>query len=62
VLGNGGRQIMRFHFRATYWACAARLPRLPETLTAVTDVILCPFSRERLAADGRASPAGGWSV
>ena len=51
VLGNGSRQIMRFHFQGDILG----LPLLafadsPETVTAVTDAILCPFSRERLAA------------
>lgn len=51
VLGNGSRQIMRFHFQGDILG----LPFLafadsPETVTAVTDVTLCPFSRERLAA------------
>jgi CRP/FNR family transcriptional regulator, anaerobic regulatory protein len=50
VLGNGSRQIMRFHFPGDILG----LPLLafadsPETVTAVTDVSLCPFSRERLA-------------
>ena len=50
VLGNGSRQIMRFHFQGDILG----LPLLafadsPETVTAVTDVTLCPFSRERLA-------------
>ena len=51
MLGNGSRQIMRFHFRGDILG----LPLLafrdsPETVTAVTDVTLCPFGRERLAA------------
>lgn len=51
VLGNGSRQIMRFLFPGDILG----LPLLafadsPETVTAVTDVTLCPFSRERLAA------------
>ena len=51
VLGNGSRQIMRFHFQGDI----VGLPLLafadsPETVTAVTEVILAPFSRERLAA------------
>jgi CRP/FNR family transcriptional regulator len=51
VLGNGSRQIMRFHFQGDILG----LPLLafadsPETVTAVTDTVLCPFSRERLAA------------
>jgi CRP-like cAMP-binding protein len=51
VLGNGSRQIMRFHFQGDILG----LPLLafadsPETVTAVGDAILCPFSRERLGA------------
>jgi CRP-like cAMP-binding protein len=51
ILGNGSRQIMRFYFQGDKLG----LPLLafansPETVTAVTDVILCPFGRERLAA------------
>ena len=51
VLGNGSRQIMRFHFKGDLIG----LPLLafadsPETVTAVTEVILAPFSRERLGA------------
>jgi len=50
ILGNGSRQIMRFYFQGDILG----LPLLafadsPETVTAVTDVILCPFSRERFA-------------
>ena len=50
VLGNGSRQIMRFHFQGDILG----LPLLafadsPETVTAVTDVVLAPFSREKLA-------------
>lgn len=50
VLGNGTRQIMRFHFPGDILG----LPFLafaesPETVTAVTDVTICPFSRERFA-------------
>jgi CRP/FNR family transcriptional regulator, anaerobic regulatory protein len=51
LLGNGSRQIMRFHFKGDVLG----LPLLafadsPETMTAVTDVELSPFSRERVAA------------
>lgn len=51
MLGTGARQIMRFHFPGDI----VGLPLLafadsPETITAVTDVALAPFSRERLAA------------
>jgi CRP-like cAMP-binding protein len=50
VLGNGSRQILRFHFKGDILG----LPLLafadsPETVTAVTDVVLSPFSREKLA-------------
>lgn len=49
VLGNGSRQILRFHFQGDILG----LPLLafaepPETVTAVTDVVLSPFSREKL--------------
>jgi len=50
VLGNGSRQILRFYFQGDILG----LPLLafadsPETVTAVTDVVLSPFSREKLA-------------
>jgi CRP/FNR family transcriptional regulator len=50
VLGNGSRQILRFHFKGDFLG----LPLLafadsPETVTAVTDVVVSPFSREKLA-------------
>ena len=50
VLGNGSRQILRFHFRGDILG----LPLLafadsPETVTAVTDAVVAPFSREKLA-------------
>ncbi len=50
VLGNGSRQILRFHFQGDILG----MPLLafadsPETVTAVTDVVLAPFSREKLA-------------
>lgn len=50
VLGNGSRQIMRFHFQGDLLG----LPLLaftdsPESVTAVTEVVVCPFTRERLA-------------
>jgi CRP-like cAMP-binding protein len=49
VLGNGSRQILRFHFQGDILG----MPLLafsepPETVTAVTDVVLSPFSREKL--------------
>jgi CRP/FNR family transcriptional regulator, anaerobic regulatory protein len=51
VLGNGSRQIMRFHFQGDFLGLPLlAFPDCPETITAVTGVVLCPFSRERLAA------------
>ncbi len=51
VLGNGSRQIMRFHFQGDILGLALlAFADSPETVTAVTDVTLCPFGRERLAA------------
>ncbi|WP_129793420.1 Crp/Fnr family transcriptional regulator [Sphingosinicella sp. CPCC 101087] len=50
VLGNGSRQIMRFQFRGDMIGLPLlAFPDSPETVTAVTDVTLCPFGRERLA-------------
>ena len=50
VLGNGSRQIMRFHFQGDILGLAAlAFADSPETVTAVTDVSLCPFGRDRLA-------------
>lgn len=51
VLGNGTRQITRFHFAGDLLGMALlAFPDPPETVTAVTDVTLAPFSRERLGA------------
>lgn len=51
VLGNGSRQIMRFLFPGDIVGLPLlALAESPETVTAVTDITLCPFSRERLAA------------
>lgn len=49
VLGSGGRQILRFHFRSDLvgGACLA-FRESPETVTAVTDVTVSQFSRERI--------------
>ncbi len=49
VLGNGSRQILRFHFAGDILG----LPLLafadpPETVTAVTEVVLAPFARDKL--------------
>lgn len=50
LLGNGGRQIMRINLTGDILG----LPSLafsesPETVTALTDAVLCPFDRERMA-------------
>jgi len=51
VLGNGSRQILRFHFAGDVLGLSLlAFADSPETVTAVTDVELCPFSRERFAA------------
>lgn len=51
VLGNGSRQIMRFHFHGDLIGLSLlAFADSPETVTAVTDVTLCPFSREKLAS------------
>lgn len=51
VLGNGSRQIMRFHFQGDILGLPLlALPDSPETVTAATDATLCPFSREKLGA------------
>ena len=49
VLGNGSRQIMRFQFQGDMLGLPLlAFPRAPETVTAVTDALVSPFSRERL--------------
>lgn len=51
VLGNGSRQILRFHFRSDVLGLALlAFAESAETVTAVTDVVLAPFSRDRVAA------------
>lgn len=51
ALGNGGRQILRLHFAGDVLGAGLLAFRdSPETITAITDVTLCPFSRERFAA------------
>jgi CRP-like cAMP-binding protein len=49
-LGDGGRQIMRIGLPGDVLGLPAlAFDEAPETITALTDTILCPFSRERLA-------------
>lgn len=51
ALGNGGRQILRLHFAGDIIGAGLLAFRdSPEAITAITDVTLCPFSRERFAA------------
>jgi CRP/FNR family transcriptional regulator, anaerobic regulatory protein len=51
LLGNGGRQIMRIGLPGDMLGLTAlAFDEAPETVTALTDATLCPFSRERLAA------------
>jgi CRP/FNR family transcriptional regulator, anaerobic regulatory protein len=51
ALGNGGRQILRLHFPGDLIGLSLLAFRdSPEAVTAITDVTLCPFSRERFAA------------
>ena len=51
ALGNGGRQILRLHFAGDILGLGLLAFRdSPEAITAITDVTLCPFSRERFAA------------
>ncbi|MDQ8756040.1 Crp/Fnr family transcriptional regulator [Sphingosinicella sp. LHD-64] len=51
VLGNGSRQITRFHFPGDLVGLPLlAFPDSPETVTAVTDIVLHPFGRERVGA------------
>lgn len=51
VLGNGSRQIIRFHFEGDMLGMPLlAFPVSPEAVTAATDVTLAPFGRERVAA------------
>jgi CRP/FNR family transcriptional regulator, anaerobic regulatory protein len=50
LLGNGGRQIMRIALPGDLLGLSAlAFDEAPKTVTALTDVTLCPFDRERLA-------------
>lgn len=60
VLGNGSRQIMHFHFAGDLVGLPLLVfPESPETVTAVTDVTLRPFTRDRLAGLITARPRLG---
>lgn len=49
LLGNGGRQIMRISLPGDVIGLAAlAYDEAPETVKALTDVVVCPFDRERV--------------
>lgn len=49
LLGNGGRQIMRISLPGDVIGLAAlAYNEAPETVKALTDVVVCPFDRERV--------------
>jgi CRP-like cAMP-binding protein len=51
LLGNGGRQILRINLPGDIIGMPAlAFEEAPETVAALTDVVLCPFDRERLSA------------
>ena len=51
LLGNGSRQILRFLFQGDMLGLSLlAFSDSSDTVTAVTDVTLCPFTREKLAA------------
>lgn len=51
LLGNGGRQIMRINLPGDILGLSSlAFAESTETVTALTDVTLCPFDRERLSA------------
>lgn len=50
LLGNGSRQIMRFHFPGDIVGLSSlAFGRSSDSITAVTDVTLCPFDKDKLA-------------
>ncbi len=51
LLGNGGRQIMRISLPGDMLGLAAlAFDEAPETVKALTDVVICPFDRDRVTA------------
>lgn len=51
LLGNGGRQIMRVNLPGDILGLSSlAFEESPETVTSLTDCVLCPFGRERLSA------------
>lgn len=50
LLGNGSRQIMRLHFPGDIVGLSSlAFGRSSDSITAVTDVTLCPFDKDKLA-------------
>ena len=50
LLGNGSRQIMRLHFPGDIIGLSSlAFGHSSDAVTAVTDVVLCPFDKDRLA-------------
>lgn len=50
LLGNGSRQIMRLHFAGDIMGLSSlAFGQSSDSITAVTDVTLCPFDRDKLA-------------
>lgn len=50
LLGNGSRQIMRLHFSGDILGLSSlAFGQSSDSISAVTDVTLCPFDREKLA-------------
>lgn len=51
LLGNGGRQIMRIHLTGDILGLSTlAFEDATETVTALTDTVVCPFDRSRLAS------------
>jgi CRP-like cAMP-binding protein len=51
LLGNGSRQIMRFHFPGDIVGLSSlAFGKSSDSITAVTDVTLCPFDKDKLAS------------
>lgn len=50
ILSNGSRQIMRLHFPGDVVGLSTlAFGKSSDSITAVTDVVLCPFDKDRLA-------------
>jgi CRP/FNR family transcriptional regulator len=57
LLGNGSRQIMRFHFPGDIVGLSSMaFGKSSDSITAVTDVTLCPFDKDKLALLFEAHP------